>query len=68
MNVTIACPNCKAPMEFDVSPGRPAPDCWNHDDPKFSDPGSGPEIESGDLKCECGYELDESDVLEGVEE
>lgn len=68
MNIEIPCPNCKAPLEFEVSPGRRAPDCWNHDDPRFSDSGEGPEIQSGNLKCECGYELEETDVLERLEE
>ena len=38
-------------VQAEVAPGTPAADVSNHDDPRFSDPGSGDEIE---LSAEFG--------------
>jgi hypothetical protein len=59
---------CEEEMEFEFTPARPAPCCSNHDDPRFSDPGNGAEIE-GPEECEnCGHEIDQEKVLDKAQD
>lgn len=36
-------------VDVDYSPPRPAPVCYNHDSPKFSDPGDDEMLEYGEM-------------------
>lgn len=68
MNLTVDCPNCGQPMEFDVDLGSDPYPTSNPNHPLFSEPGDGAEIVDGDLKCSnCGEIADESWVIEEAE-
>ena len=56
-NYTYTC-ECEKEIDFQVSPGRPAPPCSNHDSPAFSDSGDPAEIEGPDICPNCGVDLD----------
>lgn len=42
------------------TPGRPAPHCNNPDDPRFSDPGDGPELDWEIVDSECPSFIDDA--------
>lgn len=63
----VFCPeeDCDELIEVTFYPGYAAPAASNHDDPRFSDPGGGAEIDSCPETCPaCGATLDEDKMLD----
>lgn len=64
-NLTVYLEFAGATWDCEVSynPGYEAPNCSNHDDPRFSDPGEDPSLELVSAKLEgTNYELCESEL------
>ena len=57
--------NLDITVEYDYYPGYEAPACQNHDDPRYSDPGSPPYVEN--LRVLLN-DIDDTDLTELIEE
>jgi len=57
-------------VEGEYSPGRPAPNCHDHDSPAFSDPGDDPEFQENYFRwdtCDEGPDLKGEGAWESAE-
>ena len=55
MTIHFDCPSCASQHDVELSEGREAPQCFNHDSPMFGDDGEGQEIIDWPKACyECG--------------
>ena len=63
---TYTCPNelCHLEIEYQISPGRPAPVCSNPSSPLFSDSGDPAEIDGPDTCPGCSHDLDLDVILD----
>jgi hypothetical protein len=60
---TYYCPHCDYPQAFEYTPARPAPFCLDHDNPKFSDPGSAAVLEGPEECLNCDRPINPDSVL-----